>query len=53
MENNGKGSRKHLSSEKKFEIVKEVIMGKIPVSEVCKRHEDSITSGGSYFSMAL
>lgn len=46
MENNGKGSRRHLSSEKKFEIVKEVIMGKLPVSEVCKRHE---VATGQYY----
>lgn len=46
MENNGKESRKHLSSEKKFEIVKEVIIGKLPVSEVCKRHE---VATGQYY----
>lgn len=46
MENNGKESRRHLSSEKKFEIVKEVIMGKISVSEVCKRYE---VATGQYY----
>lgn len=39
MENNGKESRRHLSSEKKFEIVKEVIIGKLSVSDVCRKHE--------------
>jgi len=38
MGNNGNESRRHLSAEKKFEIVKEVIIGKLPVSEVCKKH---------------
>lgn len=46
MENNGKESRRHLSSEKKFEIVKEVIIGKSPVSEVCKKHE---VATGQYY----
>lgn len=46
MENNGKESRRHLSSEKKFEIVKEVIVGKLPVSLVCKKHE---VSTGQYY----
>lgn len=32
------GGRRHLPPERKFEIVKEVIMGKAPVSEVCKKH---------------
>lgn len=32
MEKEGKG-RRHLPAEKKYEIVKEVIMGKVPVSE--------------------
>ncbi len=30
MENNDKASRRHLYTEKGFEIVKETIMGKIP-----------------------
>jgi transposase-like protein len=37
MEKEGKG-RRHLSAEKKYEIVKEVIMGKAPVSDVCKKY---------------
>lgn len=32
------GGRRHLPPERKFEIVKEVIMGKAAVSEVCKKH---------------
>jgi transposase-like protein len=31
------GVRRHLPPETKFEMVKEVIMGKAPVSEVCKK----------------
>lgn len=42
----GNGSRRHLPPEKKFEVVKEVIMEKVPVSEVCKRHE---VSTGLYY----
>lgn len=42
----GNESRRHLPPEKKFEVVKEVIMGKAPVSEVCKRHE---VSPGLYY----
>lgn len=33
-----KDNRRHIPPEKKYEIVKEVIMGKSPVSEVCKKH---------------
>jgi len=32
------GGRRHLPPERKFEMVKEVTMGKVPVSEVCKKH---------------
>ena len=52
VENNGKESRRHLSSEKKFEIVKEVIVGKLPVSLVCKKHEVS-TGPVSYTHLTL
>jgi transposase-like protein len=31
------GVWRHLPAEEKFEIVKEVITGKTPVSEVCKK----------------
>jgi transposase-like protein len=31
-------NRRHFSPEKKFEIVKEVLVGKVPVSEVCKKY---------------
>lgn len=31
-------NRRHFQPEKKYEIVKEVIMGKSPVSEVCKKY---------------
>jgi len=33
----GNGVRRHLPAEEKFEIVKEVIIGNMLVSEVCKK----------------
>jgi len=30
--------RRHFSPERKFEIVKEVLVGKVPVSEVCRKY---------------
>jgi len=30
--------RRHFSSDRKFEIVKEVLVGKVPVSEVCRKY---------------
>lgn len=36
MEDNG--NRRHFPPERKFEIVKEAIMGKSPISEVCKKY---------------
>jgi len=46
MDGKGDGLRRHLSPEKKFEIVKEVLLGKDKVSEVCKRH--GINTGQYY-----
>ena len=31
-------NRRHLPAEKKYEIVKEVIMGKVPASEACNKY---------------
>ncbi|MCX7914613.1 MAG: transposase [Thermodesulfovibrionales bacterium] len=39
-------NRRHIQPEKKYEIVKEVIMGKNPVSEVCKKY--GINTGQYY-----
>lgn len=39
-------NRRHFQPEKKYEIVKEVLMGKSPVSEVCKKY--GINTGQYY-----